>query len=127
MPKFQIITSPAGEEMVVIPKADYDAMIAALADADEDADDVAIYDARKADLTEEGTLPAEISIAILRGESRVHALRKYRGFNQASLAAAAGIAQGFLSDLENGRRNLTDPVAESLATALDVPADWLRA
>lgn len=48
--KPQTITTPRGDEMVVISKAEYDALVAAAnirAEAEEDADDVAIYDARK--------------------------------------------------------------------------------
>ena len=49
----------AGAKMT--PRADYDA---------EDADDVAIYDAPKAELTAGGVvLPAQVSAAILRSRS----------------------------------------------------------
>lgn len=126
----QIITSPAGEEMVVISKKEFDALAALAMDRDEDAADVAIYDARKAELAEQGEaglLPAAVSLAVLRGETRLKAIRKHRTMSQQQVAAKAGIAQGFLSDLENGHRNITDAVADSLAAALDVPADWLRA
>ncbi|MCL6707338.1 helix-turn-helix domain-containing protein [Pseudomonas sp. R2.Fl] len=126
MNKFQIIISPAGEEMVVLPKAEFDAMVAALAEADEDDEDVAIYLARKAELTADSFLPAEVSMAILRGEGRLKAIRKYKGLSQVDVAAGAGITQGFLSDLESKRRNLTDAVADSLAKTLTVPVEWIR-
>jgi hypothetical protein len=45
----QIIRTPSGEELVVLTRADYDALLAA-AEMHEDLGDVAIYDARKADL-----------------------------------------------------------------------------
>jgi len=45
----------------------------------EDAGDVAIYDARKAELAKGGgVLPPEVSAAILRGESRLKAIRNWR-------------------------------------------------
>ncbi|WP_137132318.1 helix-turn-helix transcriptional regulator [Rhizobium sp. FY34] len=125
MHKIQIITASNGEEMVVLPKADYDAMMAAL-NSDAEDDDVAIYDARKAELEAEGLLPAEVTIAILRGDHRIKALRMSRGLTQQQLATKTGLGQGFLSDLENGRRNVTDAVAQSLSTILGVPAAWFK-
>lgn len=125
MHKIQIITSSSGDEMVVIPKADYDALVAA-AVSDEDDEDVAIYDARKTQLAAEGVMPLEVSQALLAGDSLLKAIRKYRRMTQEQLADAAGLAQGFLSDLENRRRGLTDASAAALATALDVPLDWLK-
>lgn len=123
---FQVITSPAGEEMVVVPKSEFDAILSRVAELDEDEADVAIYDARKAELTEAGKLPAEVSMFMLRGDSRIRAIRKYRGLSQVELANHASLAQGFLSDLESGRRKLTDATVESLSKVLDVPADWLK-
>lgn len=127
MHKIQIITASNGEEMVVLPKADYDAMVAALNSDAEDDDDVAIYDARKAELEGEGFLSAEVTTAILRGDHRIKALRMSRGLTQQQLAAKTGLGQGFLSDLENGRRNVTDAVAKNLSSVLGVPASWFQA
>jgi hypothetical protein len=45
----QIIRAPTGEELVVLPRAEYEALVAR-ADHAEDANDVAIYDARKAEM-----------------------------------------------------------------------------
>jgi hypothetical protein len=48
----QIIRTPSGEELVVLPRAEYEALLDRAgheADA-EAADDLAIYDARKAEL-----------------------------------------------------------------------------
>ncbi len=44
----QIIRTPGGEELVVLPRAEYEALLKR-ADAEaEDADDVAVYDTRLA-------------------------------------------------------------------------------
>ena len=48
--KPQTLTSPSGDELVVLPRAEYEALIEAAQANDEEADDLAIYDARKADL-----------------------------------------------------------------------------
>jgi PHD/YefM family antitoxin component YafN of YafNO toxin-antitoxin module len=46
----QIIRTPSGEELVVLPRAEYEALLERADREAEDADDVAIYDARKAEL-----------------------------------------------------------------------------
>ncbi len=122
----QIILTPGGEELVVLSRAEYDALIAQAGRDDEDADDVAIYDARKAELANGGgVLPPEVSAAVLRGDSRLKAIRNWRGETQLRLNFMTGIGQGYLSDLENGRRTGAPETIAKLATALDVPVDWL--
>src|SRR5882724_1128163 len=46
----QIIRTPGGEELVVLPRGEYEALLERAGREAEDADDVAIYDARKAEL-----------------------------------------------------------------------------
>ena len=98
----QIIKTPTGAELVVIPREDYEALLARAADADEDEADIAIYDARKAELAagKADLLPAEVSAAILRGDTRLKAIRKWRKLSQGEIAVQAGITQGYLSDLD---------------------------
>ena len=122
----QIIRTPSGEELVVLPRADYEALLDRADHAAEDADDIAIYDARKAELAASGiVLPPEVSAAILRGESRLKAIRNWRGKTQVFLDVTAGISQGYLSDLESGRRKGTPETIAKLAQALNVPVEWL--
>ena len=122
----QIIRTPSGDEMVVIPRREYERLVAAA--HDEDADDVAIADARKAELAgdPDALLPELVSAAMLRGESRLKALRRWRGLSQSALAAKAGVGQGYLSDIENGRRAGAPETLARLARALDAPAKWVR-
>ena len=122
----QIIKTSTGEELVVIPKADYEALLHAAEEAAEDAADAAIYDERKAALRTEKALPADVTIDILRGSSRLKALRNWRNLTQAELASAIGVSQGFLSDLESNRRKPSVQTSEMLAKALDVPAEWIE-
>ena len=122
----QIIRTPGGEELVVLPRAEYEALLKRADHEAEDADDVAIYDARKAELAAGGVvLPPEVSAAILRGESRLKAIRNWRGETQLHLNFITGIGQGYLSDLESGRRTGTTETIAKLAQALDVPVEWL--
>jgi hypothetical protein len=122
----QIIRTPGGEELVVLLRADYEALVGRADEAAEDAEDIAIYDARKAELASDGAvLPAQVSAAILRGESRLKAIRKWRGETQRQLHTKTKISQGYLSDLESGRRAGTPETIAMLAQALNVPAEWL--
>lgn len=43
----QIIRTPNGEELVVLPRAEYEALLDRADHQADDADDIAIYDARK--------------------------------------------------------------------------------
>ncbi len=124
--KVQIIHTPSGDALAVLPLAEYEALLAA-ADIDDEALDIAIFDARMRDI-ETGNvphLPADVSMDLLRGASRLSALRRWRGLSQKELAARAGIAQGFLSDIERRRRTGAAETIDRLASALDVPRAWL--
>lgn len=122
----QIIRTPGGEELVVLPRAEYEALLERAERDAEDADDVAVYDARKAELAVGGVvLPTEVSAAILRGDSRLKAIRKWRDKTQQYLEFKTGISQGYLSDLESGRRTGTPETIAKLAQTLEVPVEWL--
>ena len=122
----QVIKTPSGEELVILPKAEYEALVQAAEEAEEDAADIAAYDAAKADVAGSERLPFEVSQMILKGTGLLKALRLWRDETQMHMAFKTGISQGFISDLENGRRNMTPEVAQKLATVLDVPVGWLH-
>ena len=123
----QTILTAKGEELVVLSRAEYERLSALAALAEEDAEDVAGYDAAIADLAagRDERLPAEVSALLLRGASLLSAIRRWRGVTQVELAARAGLSQGYLSDLESGRRKGAKETLEALAKGLDVPAAWL--
>ncbi len=128
MPNPQFITTPGGHELVVIPRAEYEALLAAAAEAEEDAADAAVYDRRKAELAARTSacLPNEVSDAMLRGASLLTALRKWRGFRQTELAEKAGLSQSYLSALEAGQRQGTAETLAAIARVLDIPMQWLE-
>lgn len=130
--KPQFIITPTGEELAVIPRAEYEdllvrAGLADPADVDEDAADVALYDERKADLATgvSAALSPEVSTLMLHGASLPRAIRKWRGLSQQAVAAKVGTAQGFISDIESGRRRAAAITVTKLAEIYDVPAEWL--
>jgi DNA-binding transcriptional regulator YiaG len=124
--KAQTIKTPSGEEMVIIPKAVFEELRRAIADADEDSDDIAIYDARKADAIGSMTMPAEVTMALLRGDRRIRAIRLWKRITQQRLSRDSGLAQGHLSDIERGRRAVTAQAAKAIAKAMNVPVEWIR-
>ena len=122
----QFIQSPAGEEMAVLPRAEYDALVEA-AGLDDTEAEVALFKERMAEL-EEGTvkkLPAEVSAAMLQGESLLAALRKSKKMTQLYVSFKTNIGQGYLSDLESGRRKGSEEVLKLLAEYYEIPVEWL--
>ncbi|MCF3945595.1 helix-turn-helix domain-containing protein [Acidiphilium iwatense] len=111
----------------MLPRAEYEELLARADESAEDEEDIAIYDTRKAELAEAGvaTLPKEVSAAILHGDSRLKAIRQWKDITQLHLSFKTGISQGYLSDLESGRRAGTPETIAKLADALSVPINWL--
>ena len=123
--KVQFVTTPSGDDMAIMPRADYEALVQRLAELEEDDADLALYDARKAALSP--ALPADVSMRMVKGESLLKALRSWRGLTQLQVDAQTGIGQGYLSDLESGRRKGAEDTLRKLAALYDVPVDWLMA
>jgi DNA-binding XRE family transcriptional regulator len=125
--KAQFIITPNGEELAILPRADYEALVAAASDVEEDAVDAAVYDACKAAVANDpkSVLPVEVSALMLRGERLATAIRKWRGLTQQDVAAKLGMGQGTLSDIENGRHRTGANTVSALAKIYDVPEDWL--
>lgn len=125
----QIIHTTTGEELVVLPRAEYEALLArgneaieAAVDAFVDVD--AIHETEFA-ASDADVLPKEVTAAILRGDSRLKAIRRWKEVTQLQLSQQTGISQGYLSDLENGHRAGTPETIAKLAEVLDVPLAWL--
>ena len=114
--------TPGGEEMAVLPRAEFEALARKAADIDEDEADVAMYDARKA--AHSPALPSGVSANMVHGDSLLRAVRKWRDMTQLQIEFKTNIGQGYLSDLETGRRKGSPEVLLKLADALDVPKSW---
>ena len=50
----------------------------------------------------------------------IRLLRKKAGLSQIDLAVAVGIDRSYLSEIENGRRNMTIMLLQNLSTVLSV-------
>ncbi len=123
MSKPQIIKSPGGEELVVLPLAEYEALL----QTSEDADDARIANTVLARIAagEEELVPLEVVQRILAGENLVRVWREYRGLKVGDLAAAANISHAYLSQIESGKRDGTVSTMQTIARVLDVDLDDL--
>ena len=118
----QTLTTESGDELVVLSRRDYDALLARC--GDEDAEDRMTL-ILAAEARAEAPLPEAVSAAILKGDCVLKALRNWRGLTQVQLAEAAGIGQGFLSELEARMKTGSAETLAKLAQRLDVPVGWL--
>jgi DNA-binding XRE family transcriptional regulator len=122
----QTIKTPSGEDMVVLPKADYDRLLAAAHDklGDEaDAREAARILARL-ESGEEETLPFDI-VKRLRTENRIKVLREYRGMTQRELAKAAELNPLYLTQIEFGRETGVIKSLTRLAEAFGVEVEMI--
>jgi DNA-binding XRE family transcriptional regulator len=114
MGKPQIITSPSGEELVVLPRRDYEDLVDALAEREVET---ALAAGR------EELLTAVETAALIEAPTPLAFWRKKRGKTQAQLAAEIGVSQNFLSDLERGKAKgdvtLYRKLARSLALQIE--------
>ncbi len=118
----QKLITETGDELVVLSKRDYDALLARA--GDEDAEDrMTLLLAAESRAHE--PLPESVSSAVLGGDSVLKALRTWRGLTQADLAKRAGINQGYLSELENLSKSGSSETLERLASELAIPKGWL--
>ena len=70
-------------------------------------------------------VPFELVKRIADGEHPVRVWREYRGMRAGELATAAGIANSYLSDIENGKKPGSVNAMKRIAIALDVTIDDL--
>ena len=118
MPHPQYIETPGGEDMVILPRKEYEQ----LCEAVEDADDVRAYDAARRRLSagEDEIIPGGFADRILDGENPVRIWREYRGLSIKALAEKAEISAAYLSQIESGVREGSVRTMKALAMALNL-------
>ena len=113
-------------EVAILPRKEYEALLAKAAEADEDSGTARlIARARKEIAAGAPLIPKQVIDRIAGGESALRVLREWRDIPQLYLSSKADIGQGYLSDLENGRRKGTTEVWKRIAKVLNVPLDLL--
>lgn len=123
MGKPDIITTPSGDQLVILPMAEYERLV----EAAEDAADVRAYDEIKRKLAagEEELIPSAIVDRILDGENKVRVWREHRGLSAKDLAETAGISAAYLSQIETGARDGSFATMKRIAAALRLSVDDL--
>lgn len=117
--QLQKIVTPNGETLVVLPEAEYEALL--------DAVDVAEAKRVLTEISEgrQEWVPAEIVDRLLDGENRIRVWREHRGLTQDALASEAQIDATALADFETGKASPGLGILRKLATALNVDIDDL--
>ena len=115
-------------DTVTMSRAEYEALIEAAEDA-EDLAHLAAQEERERILGVEAArrdhLPGELVARMLEGEHPVRLWREQRGLTLSDLAARAGIAVSYLSEIESGRKPGSSRAFRKLAKALDLGVDDL--
>jgi DNA-binding XRE family transcriptional regulator len=123
--KHTLLKTPAGEELVLIARADFEALRAAA----EDAGDATVHAKTMAALARGGqtTLTAEEVKAALAAPTPLAFWRNKRGLTQKALAQRTGVSQSYVADLEAGRRKGDPALFKRLAVALGLRMEDLVA
>src|SRR5688572_2600696 len=108
MNKVQFIRAPSGDELAVLPRAEYERLL----EEAEMQEDIRLYDeaARALAAGEDEMIPSEFVHRLLEGESPIRVWREFRGISLEELARQAGIGVDRLSEIEGDDR-FTDPEA----------------
>lgn len=113
-------------EVAILPRAEYETLVARAAEADEDAGTARIVARARKEIAEGAPLiPKEVANRIANGENPLRVVREWRDFTQVYLSFKTDLGQGYISDLETGRRKGTAEALKRIAAALDVPLDML--
>lgn len=118
--------TPKGEDIVILSKKEYDGLVAA---AGEDAKDAATAKRILAQIKrgDEDLLTSKEVDALLAAKTPLAFWRKKRGLSQEALARNVGIAQGFISEIEAGKKAGDIATLKGIAGALRISLDDLVA
>ena len=123
--------TPRGE-VAILPRKEYERLVAKAAEADEDAGTAKIVARAREEIAAGGPLlPKEVVDRLANGENPVRVLREWRertspdGMTQMYLSFKTGLSQGYISDIETGRRTVTAAALRMIADVLQVPLDLL--
>ena len=126
----QTITTPLGEELIVLARRDYLALLARAGDEEAEDEIDAIIAAERIRDIESGRdviLPGWFCEAAAKGDGSVlRGVRKHRGMSQAEVAGRAGLSQGYYSDVERGAAVPTVEALDRISSALDLDPSLMR-
>jgi len=117
--------TPRGE-VAILPRKDYELLVAKASEADEDTGTARIVARARKEIADGGSLlPKDVVDRIANGENPVRVLREWRDVTQMYLSFKTNLSQGYISDIENGRRTGTAAALRLIANVLEVPLDML--
>jgi hypothetical protein len=113
----------ANGEVAILPRAEYEQLAARAAEVDEDVGTAKIVVRAKREVA--ALIPKQFADRIASGENPLAVIREWRDVPQLRLMFLTDLSQGYISDLENGRRKGTTAALRRIAKALDVPLESL--
>jgi DNA-binding XRE family transcriptional regulator len=114
----QIIKTPAGDDLVILPRSDYERLVER---AEDRGDATAAQEMlRRIQAGEEEVFPAEIANRLLDGENPLKVFREFRGLTQVQLAEKCSTSKIYISQLERGQRRGSLTLLRKLANVLRV-------
>lgn len=113
----QFIHTITGERLVVLSERDYTKLL----EQAENYHDIQSANAARARIEAgEETFPSSVIEALLDGTVPVRVFREYRSMRAGELAEKAGISQGYLSEIEAGKKPGSLSVLKQIAEVLEV-------
>ncbi len=113
-------------EVAILPREDYEALVAKAAETDEDAGTARLVARARREIAAGGPLlPKHVVDRLAKGENPVRVLREWRDITQLYLTSKTELSQGYISDVETGRRKGTAAALRLIADVLKVPLDLL--
>jgi hypothetical protein len=117
--------TPRGE-VAILPRKDYEELIAKAAEVDEDRGTARLVARGRGEVAAGlPLLPKHVVDRLANGENSVRVLREWRDITQLHLSSKTNLSQGYISDVETGRRKGTAAALRLIADALKVPLDLL--
>jgi hypothetical protein len=113
-------------EIAILPRKEYEAHVAKAKEAEEDAGTARLTARARKEIAAGATLiPMAVADRIANGENPIRVIREWRDVTQLHLSSKTNIGQGYISDLETGRRKGTTAKLKEIARVLNVPIDVL--
>jgi transcriptional regulator with XRE-family HTH domain len=120
-----ITKTPRGDDIVILSRAEYDALT--VDRRDEDALDAAYANSILANIEggAETLLTSEQADRLLDSKSPLAFWRKHLGMTQQALSKSIGVAQGFISEIESGTKTGDVQTLAAIARVLAISLDDL--
>lgn len=120
------ITTMKDDEMVTVSRVEYERLRELAREVEEDIGMARLVARAKKEVAAgEPLFPKEVADRLACGENPIRVLREFRDLTQAELAVGIQITQGYLSDLETGKRRGPLELHQKIARKLGVPLELL--